>query len=65
MQWTDEQCRQFNENQKRGDRHPYTCGNDSRHLPLIATPSGLVCANCDYRQYWAHGLPRLEERGEK
>ncbi len=52
--FTDEECFHLNANQHRRDRHPYTCGNNSRHRPLIATPTGWRCADCDYRQGWAH-----------
>lgn len=55
--FTDDQCFFLNANQHRGDIHPYTCGNDSRHRPLIATRQGWRCADCDYRQNWAHGIP--------
>ena len=55
--WTDEQCFELNAHQHRGDMHPYTCGNDSRHRPLIATRQGWRCADCDYTQNWAHNMP--------
>ena len=57
--WTDEQVFQLNASQHRGDIHPYTCGNDSRHRPLIATPQGWRCADCDYKQGWAHASTSL------
>lgn len=40
----------LNAHQHRRDVHPYTCGNDSTHRPLIATAAGWRCADCDYRQ---------------
>lgn len=52
--WTDEECAAFNESQQRADRHPLTCGNDSRHAVLIAVPKGYMCPDCDYRQNWNH-----------
>lgn len=48
--WSDDQCFALNAHQHRGDIHPYTCGNDSRHRPLIATPRGWKCVDCDYTQ---------------
>lgn len=35
-------------------RHPYTCGENSNHKPLIPTQDGWVCSDCDYTQNWAH-----------
>lgn len=52
--FTDAQCYVLNAGQHDRKRHPYTCGNNSRHRPLIATPAGWKCADCDYRQDWAH-----------
>ncbi len=44
----------INEHQKRTDMHPLTCGNDSRHKPLLAKEENgkavLVCEDCDYIQ---------------
>ena len=54
--WTPEQVAALNAHQQRDDFHPYTCGNDSRHPVLRATPDGWVCDACDYRQDWAHDL---------
>lgn len=54
--WTDDECFSLNAGQHDSTRHPYTCGNDSRHRPLIATRFGWRCADCDYRQGWAHGV---------
>lgn len=53
--WTPEQVAALNASQARTDRHPYTCGNDSRHRVLVATENGWVCPDCDYTQGWAHG----------
>src|SRR5437870_2236650 len=52
VSWTEDEVFALNAGQH--DRHPYTCGNDSRHRPLIATRNGWRCADCDYRQGWAH-----------
>lgn len=52
--FTDEECFNLNAHQHNSQRHPYTCGNDSQnHRPLIATPQGWRCADCDYKQNWA------------
>lgn len=40
--------------QKRGNFHPFTCGNNSNHEPLIATTDGWICLECNYTQNWAH-----------
>lgn len=39
-----------NANQHRTDLHPYTCGNDSNHRPLIHCGYEWRCADCEYRQ---------------
>lgn len=52
--WTQEQIDALNERQRDESLHPYTCGNDSMHRLLMATPDGWVCPDCDYRQRWAH-----------
>jgi hypothetical protein len=54
--FTDEQCFSLNSSQHDSMGHPYTCGNDSRHRPLIATPRGWRCSDCDYTQDWALGI---------
>lgn len=45
--------------QARGDRHPLTCGNDSRHENLVGVEVDdkviLACRNCDYVQQWIPG----------
>lgn len=58
--WSDEQCFRLNAHQHNQEVHPYTCGNDSRHRPLIATENGWRCADCDYRQDWAHEATSTE-----
>lgn len=55
--WTDAQCFAMNAAQHDGNRHPYTCGKDSRHRPLIATRRGWRCCDCDYLQGRHHGAP--------
>ncbi len=50
--WTDEWVRALNAHQHNGRIHPYTCGNDSGHRVLLATPAGWMCEDCDYRQDW-------------
>jgi hypothetical protein len=52
--FTDDQCRKLNAWQQKTYIHPFTCGNDSRHRVLVATPNGWICEDCDYRQTWAH-----------
>jgi len=36
--------------QIRGDVHELTCGNNSRHRPLVPTLDGLRCLDCDWTQ---------------
>lgn len=55
--WSDETCFKLNAGQHNRRFHPYTCGNDSRHTPLIATRYGWRCADCDYTQHSHHGAP--------
>lgn len=54
--FTVEQCIMLNGYQHSGYAHPYTCGNNSSHEPLIATRQefGWYCRDCDYTQRWAH-----------
>ena len=52
--FTDDECFALNSEQHNKNRHPYTCGCNSRHRPLIATRGGWRCADCDYKQDWAH-----------
>lgn len=64
--WTDEQCFVRNASQHDHRLHGYTCGNDSGHRPLIATRQGWRCADCGYRQGWAHeiGEPPIVQNQE-
>jgi hypothetical protein len=52
--FTPEQIDALNRWQHNGRVHPFTCGTDSRHRVLVATPAGWVCEDCTYRQDWAH-----------
>jgi hypothetical protein len=52
--FSDGQVEALNRQQHNHTFHPYTCGNDSRHQVLLATPEGWVCQDCDYRQGWAY-----------
>lgn len=52
--WTSEQIAALNAFQHNGRFHPFTCGTDSGHRVLLATPDGWVCEDCEYRQTWAH-----------
>ena len=54
--FTEEQVEALNAYQEEGRFHPFTCGNDSRHRNLVATPEGWRCPDCDYTQNWAHGF---------
>jgi hypothetical protein len=54
--WTEQQVAALNEYQRSGRFHPFTCGHDSTHDALVATPEGWVCPDCDYRQDWAHAF---------
>ncbi len=59
--WTAEEVSALNRWQKRGDRHPFTCGGDSNgqrcSATLVATPNGWVCPDrCGYTQDWCHGF---------
>jgi hypothetical protein len=54
--WTDDQVAALNAYQHTGYFHPFTCGNDSTHRVLVATPTGWICEDCDYRQDWAHAF---------
>jgi hypothetical protein len=54
--WTAEQVVALNAWQKRGDVHPFTCGNDSSHRDLLATRDGWQCLDCGYEQDWAHSF---------
>ena len=52
--WTDKQIAILKAWQQNDKVHPYTCGNDSNHSPLIPTVAGWICKDCDYTQDWAH-----------
>jgi len=54
--FTNEECEHFNAFQEELMFHPFTCGNDSSHKVLVATPDGLICPDCDYTQNWMHGM---------
>ena len=52
--FSEQQIKSMNDFQASGSFHPFTCGNDSRHRDLIATPEGWICPDCDYTQDWSH-----------
>ena len=52
--FTQQEVDSLNNWQKLGYVHPFTCGNDSSHRPLLATTDGWICQDCDYTQDWAH-----------
>lgn len=55
--WSLQQVVELNIQQSMDDRHGYTCGNaGGGHRPLIATQSGWVCPDCDYKQNWFHAV---------
>lgn len=54
--FTPEQVVKLNHFQQSGRFHPFTCGNDSSHRVLVATPDGWVCEDCSYQQNWAHSF---------
>lgn len=54
--WTPAQIDTLNDWQHSGRVHPYTCGNDSSHPPLVAIASGWFCLGCDYTQDWTHAV---------
>ena len=64
--WTENQVAALNGWQQRLDVHSFTCGNDSRHAVLVATPDGWRCVECAYQQLWAHafmaGAPEPQEK---
>lgn len=63
--WTQAQVDNLNQRQQREDLHPYTCGIDSSHHPvLLATVNGWRCpadqfGGCLYSQNWAHTIDGL------
>lgn len=52
--FSEEQVKALNAYQETGVFHPFTCGIDSRHRDLVATPDGWICPDCFYKQNWAH-----------
>jgi hypothetical protein len=54
--FTEDQVRELNAYQDRGEFHPFTCGTDSNHPNLVATANGWICTACAYTQNWAHGF---------
>jgi hypothetical protein len=54
--FTQEQVESFNAYQRNSGQHPYTCGIESIHKPLIASTDGLRCVDCEYYQSWAHSF---------
>lgn len=53
--FTADQAASLNAYQHGGVMHEFTCGNDSRHFPLVALiGDGWTCLDCDYTQNWAH-----------
>lgn len=58
--WTDDQVRALNAYQRRGDRHPFTCGGEYCGANLVATRDGWKCPDCNYTQNWAHDFMQYE-----
>jgi hypothetical protein len=58
--WTDDEVFALNASQHDHTRHPYTCGNNSNHRPLIATRKGWQCADCHYTQHVANGVNPIQ-----
>lgn len=55
--WDDERVYKLNAHQHDQTCHPYTCGTDSTHRPLVATRFGWQCADCGFTQAWADAPP--------
>lgn len=53
--FTDAQVASLTAHQNSSAAHPYTCGHNSLHPPLIAVTEGWICEECDYTQEWARG----------
>lgn len=52
--FTLDQACSLNAYQRAGMFHPYTCGADSTHPPLVAVvDAGWVCETCGYTQNYA------------
>lgn len=56
--WSREVVDALDAFQRRGHFHPFTCGIDSDHGPLIPVLNGWVCreSDCRYTQNWAHAF---------
>ena len=52
--WNALEISLLNHFQVAGRFHPYTCGFDSTHRVLVATPNGWICEDCEFTQDWAH-----------
>ena len=68
LQKMDERCFRMNSHQHEHPdpfqrTHPFTCGNDSRHRPLIATLTCWKCADCAYTQQYGHPVEEMMGRG--
>lgn len=55
--WDDDRVYKLNAHQHDNTCHPYTCGTDSTHRPLVATRFGWQCADCGFTQAWADAPP--------
>jgi hypothetical protein len=54
--FSDDEITEINRYQRSGMYHPLTCPNG--HGTLVATPDGLLCPECEYRQTWVHAWIR-------
>lgn len=60
MKLTQDQINSFNEFQRAGWTHPFTCGTKEKHEckvdedVLVARENGLSCPSCDFTQIWCH-----------
>lgn len=53
--FTQEQVDRLNEYQKLGFMPEFTCDNEhGGQRILVATNSGWICTECDYKQNWSH-----------
>jgi hypothetical protein len=50
--WPKDVIEALKRRQTDGRFHPYTCGNDSNHPPLVPTRDGWICESCNYTQNW-------------
>lgn len=64
--WSEEQIKELNDFQRKGEFHPYTCpgDNDCSDRILIATENGWVCSCGEYTQDWAHSF-HFEDGGKE